>query len=295
MTQVINISAYKFVNLDNLETLRSYLKEKCLTLGLKGTILLSPEGINVTLAGSRSSIDTIISYFDNSVFFKNLPFKESISSHQPFNRMLVRLKKEVIAFGIKDVNPQAYTSPHLKPKVLLNWLETGKDFVFLDTRNEYEIKLGTFKNALNPHIDTFREFPDAVKKLDPSLKEKPIVTFCTGGVRCEKAAPYLEKEGFKEVYQIDGGILKYFEECGGAFWEGDCFVFDHRVAVDPFLQPTQAKLCFRCRSPLTESDCQSSDYVIDVSCPYCIHTKNKKVLKCHHLEVSKNRSEEGNC
>jgi predicted sulfurtransferase len=230
----------------------------------------------VTLAGSRLSINSIISYFENHPLLKNMPFKESISSYQPFNRMLVRLKKEVIAFGVKGISPQTYTSPHLKPKVLHEWLEAGKDIVLLDTRNEYEIKLGTFKNAINPHINTFRDFPAAVKKLDHTLKEKPVVTFCTGGVRCEKAAPYLEKEGFKEVYQIDGGILKYFEECGGAFWEGDCFVFDQRVALNPSLKQTQARLCFRCRSPLTEEDYTSPAYVIDVSCPYCINTKNRK-------------------
>ncbi|HCI48722.1 MAG: sulfurtransferase [Alphaproteobacteria bacterium RIFCSPLOWO2_01_FULL_45_8] len=276
MTQVINISAYKFVTLNNLEPLRSKLKSTCLKLGLKGTILLSPEGINVTLAGARSSIDAIIAYFENEPLFKNMPFKESLSDHQPFNRMLVRLKKEVIAFGVPEIRPQVYTSPHLKPSVLRDWLESGKEVVLLDTRNEYEIKLGTFKNAINPHIDSFRDFPEAVKKLDPSLKEKPIVTFCTGGVRCEKAAPHLENEGFKEVYQIDGGILKYFEECGDAFWEGDCFVFDHRVALNPSLEQTKARLCFRCRSPLTEEDYASAAYVIDVSCPYCIGTESKQ-------------------
>ncbi|MFN7662874.1 MAG: sulfurtransferase [Alphaproteobacteria bacterium] len=276
MTQVINISVYKFVALDDLDTLRRRLKEKCLKLGLKGTILLSPEGINLMLAGSRPSIDSIMSYFEADPLFQNLPIKESISDRQPFNRMLVRLKKEAIAFGINDIQPQTYTSPHLKPAILKEWLESGKEVVLLDTRNEYEIKLGTFKNAINPHIDTFREFPEAVKKLDPSLKDKPVVTFCTGGIRCEKAAPYLEKEGFKEVYQIDGGILKYFEECGGAFWEGDCFVFDHRVAVNPNLCPTDARLCFRCRSPLSEEEYSSPDYVIDVSCPYCIRTDSRK-------------------
>ena len=270
MTQVINISAYKFVILENLDRLRLTLKEKCLGLGLKGTILLSPEGINVTLSGSRPSIDAIVAYFENDSFLQNMPFKESVSDRHPFNRMLVRLKKEVIAFGVEEINPSNYTSPHLNPTVLREWLETGKEVVLLDTRNEYEIKLGTFKNAINPHINTFREFPEAVKKLDPSLKEKPVVTFCTGGVRCEKAAPYLEKEGFKEVYQIDGGILKYFEQCGGAFWEGDCFVFDHRVALNPSLEQTEARLCFRCRSPLTEAEYTSPSYVIDVSCPYCI-------------------------
>jgi UPF0176 protein len=273
MTQVINISAYKFVALKDRDTLRATLRTRCLKLGLKGTILLSPEGINVALSGARAAIAQIISYFEKSSLLKDMSFKESISDTQPFNRMLVRLKKEVIAFGVEEIDPQKHTSPHLKPKELHAWLEAGKDIILLDTRNEYEIKLGTFKNAINPHIDSFRDFPKAIREMDPALKEKPVVTFCTGGVRCEKAAPFLENEGFKEVYQIDGGILKYLEECGGKFWDGDCFVFDHRVALDPSLNQTSAKLCFRCREPLTEEDVKSEDYIIDVSCPYCIRSK----------------------
>ena len=241
--QVINISGYLFVRLNDLPALKIKLKNKCLSLGLKGTILISPEGINVALSGARVSLDTFKTFLFSLDPFREFELKESISDKPPFNRMLVRIKKEIIAFGVDSIRPEEYTSKHLKPSELRTWIQEKKDFVFLDTRNEYEIRLGTFKNAINPHIDTFRAFPEAVKKLDPALKNKPVVTFCTGGIRCEKAAPYLETEGFKEVYQIDGGILKYFEECEGEGWDGECFVFDHRVCVDKNLKQTDKKLC----------------------------------------------------
>jgi predicted sulfurtransferase len=274
MTEVINISGYKFVTLEDLSSLRGILLKKCFALNVKGTILVSPEGINVVMSGARESVDALMDFLKADSRFSDMLFKESISSHQPFNRTLVRIKKEIIAFGVEGVEPAKHTSPHLSPKILKKWLDEGRDVVLLDTRNEYEVKLGTFKNAINPHVDTFREFPEAVRALPDSLKEKTVVTFCTGGVRCEKAAPFLEKEGFKDVYQIDGGILKYFEECGGAHWEGDCFVFDHRVALNPQLEQSTAALCFRCREPLTPEEIQSEAYVVNVSCPYCI---NKKV------------------
>ncbi len=269
MLQVINIAGYKFVRLTDLASLKVKIKDKCLALGLKGTILLSEEGINVAISGKRDSIDALKHFLFGIQAIGEFELKESISEKMPFNRTLVRIKKEIIAFGVEGIDPSQYTSKHLKPKELQSWIESGKDFVFLDTRNEYEVRLGTFKKAINPHLDTFRNFPEAVKKLDPSLKNKPVVTFCTGGVRCEKAAPYLEKEGFKEVYQIEGGILKYFEECGGTGWEGECFVFDHRVSVNRNLQQTDKKLCFRCRAPLTREDYQSKKYIVDVSCPHC--------------------------
>ncbi len=270
MGAVINISGYKFVTLNDIENLRPKLKGHCLKLDLKGTILLASEGINIVLAGSRESIHGFETFLKQDARFADMTFKESISHHQPFNRMLVRLKKEIIAFGVEGVDPAHHTSPHVKPQQLKEWLDKGEDVVMLDTRNEYEIKLGTFKNALNPHIDNFREFPEAIRKLDPALKNKKIVTFCTGGIRCEKAAPFMEMEGFKEVYQIEGGILKYLEECGDAHWDGDCFVFDHRVALNPHLKQSSAKMCFACRAPLTLEECKTTAYQPAVSCPHCI-------------------------
>jgi RluA family pseudouridine synthase len=186
--------------------------------------------------------------------------------------MLVRLKKEIIAFGIPGIDPARRTSPKVSPKELKRWLDEGHPVTLLDTRNDYEVKLGTFRNALPIGIAHFREFPQAVARLAPELKEQPIVMFCTGGIRCEKAGPFMEREGFKSIYQLDGGILKYFEECGGEHYAGECFVFDQRVGLDPSLQETGASQCFACQTPLSEADQQHEHYVPGESCAYCFKT-----------------------
>jgi UPF0176 protein len=193
--------------------------------------------------------------------------------------MLVRLKKEIIAFGVEGIDPARRTSPKLSPRELKQWLDEGRPVTLLDTRNDYEVKLGTFKNALPIGIAHFREFPQAVEKLPPELKEQPIVMFCTGGIRCEKAGPFMEREGFKSVFQLDGGILKYFEECGGAHYDGECFVFDQRVGLDPSLQETESSQCFRCRTPLSAADQQHEHFVAGQSCPYCFKTPAEKMAE----------------
>jgi UPF0176 protein len=198
--------------------------------------------------------------------------KVSISADQPFNRMLVRIKKEIIAFGVEGINPAQRTSPKLTAATLKQWLDEGRPLTLLDTRNDYEIKLGTFKNALPIGVDHFRDFPSAVRKLPPALKDQPIVMFCTGGIRCEKAGPFMEMEGFKNIFQLDGGILKYFEECGGAHYDGECFVFDQRVGLDPSLQETDSDQCFSCQTPLTAADQVDARYLPGQSCPYCFKT-----------------------
>jgi RluA family pseudouridine synthase len=191
--------------------------------------------------------------------------------------MLVRLKKEIISFGVEGIAPGQRTSPKLAPHELKQWLDEGKPITLLDTRNDYEVKLGTFRGALIPHIGHFREFPDAVRKLPEELKEQPIVMFCTGGIRCEKAGPFMEREGFKNIFQLDGGILKYFEECGSAHYDGECFVFDQRVGVDPALKETSSALCFNCQAPLTEAEHQDSRYQPPLSCPHCFKTKEEEM------------------
>lgn len=266
---IVNIAAYKFVDLDDLPTLQSDLKQQCEQAGLKGTILLSPEGINLFMAGSRESIDGFLDHLRCVPEFADLTAKESFSNRQPFNRMLVRLKKEIIAFGVDGIEPAKKTSPKLPAKELKRWLDEGKKVTLLDTRNEFEVDLGTFVGAKNLHITSFRDFPETVQKLPEEMKDEPIVMFCTGGIRCEKAGPYMEREGFKQIYQLDGGILKYFEECGGDHWDGECFVFDHRVALDPQLQETHTAVCFACREPLTPEDQESELYVLGEHCPYC--------------------------
>ena len=275
MIEIVNISGYKFIRIINPIALRPRLRNKCLSLGLKGTILVTREGINVLLAGERDKIKEFTTFLTADERFSDMTFKESVSEGQPFNRMLVRLKKEIIAFDFEVMDFESEKGQYVQPKELKEWLDQGEEVVLLDTRNDYEVEVGTFKDALTPHMDSFKDFKKVVKDLDPSLKDKKIVTFCTGGVRCEKAAPYMESQGFKDVYQIEGGILKYFEECGGAHWDGECFVFDQRVSLDPKLQQTDMKVCYRCRHPLTPEDCASASYVEDVSCPYCIEKRFK--------------------
>jgi RluA family pseudouridine synthase len=183
--------------------------------------------------------------------------------------MLVRIKKEIIPFGVPEILPGTRTSPKLAPPELKRWLDEGRPITLLDTRNDYEIKLGTFQNAVTLGIDHFRDFPTAVKQLPAVLKHQTIVMFCTGGIRCEKAGPYMEREGFEQVFQLDGGILKYFEDCGGEHYNGECFVFDQRVGIDPSLAETENTLCFRCLAPLSVVDQQDSRYVPGESCPFC--------------------------
>jgi len=277
-----NIACYKFTPLENLPALRLALLESCRSWNLKGTILLSPEGINLFVSGSRNHIDLLLNYLHTLPGLEDLTPKFSPSLAQPFRRMLVRLKKEIISFGQADIVPSQRTSPKLAPKLLKQWLDEGKPITLLDTRNDYEIKLGTFKNALIPHIDHFRQFPDAVKNIPDELKDQPIVMFCTGGIRCEKAGPYMEQQGFKNIFQLEGGILKYFEDCGSAHYEGECFVFDHRVGVDPALRETPSALCFNCQAPLTEEEQKDPRYVPPHSCPHCYQSVEEKLSACLH-------------
>jgi UPF0176 protein len=272
LMKIVNIAAYKFATLADLRSLRARLLALCKGWALKGTILLSVEGINLFVAGEREKIDRLLAELRSLPGLEDLPVKVSETDHQPFTRMLVRLKKEIIAFGVPGIDPAKRTSPKLAAKELKQWLDEGRPVTLLDTRNDYEVKLGTFKNALPIGVDHFRDFPAAVAKLPEALKEQPIVMFCTGGIRCEKAGPFMEGQGFKKIFQLDGGILKYFEECGGAHYDGECFVFDQRVGLDPSLQETEATQCFRCQTPLSEADQQDERFVPGQSCPFCFKT-----------------------
>ncbi len=279
MAVITNISTYQFAELSDLKLLREKLRNQCNDRGLKGTILLSTEGINMFVAGARADIDELIAGLRAIPGLENLTPKYSESEHQPFSRMLVRIKKEIIAFGVEGINPARRTSPKLTAKELKQWLDEGRPVTLLDTRNDYEVKLGTFRNALPIGIDNFRQFPEAVRQLPASMKEQPIVMFCTGGIRCEKAGPFMEREGFSKIYQLDGGILKYFEECGGDHYDGECFVFDQRVGVDPALRETDSTQCFNCLTPLTEADQEDARYVPSKSCPYCFKTSEQQMAE----------------
>lgn len=276
---IVNISAYKFVRLDNLERRRADLRERATQLGIRGTVLLSPEGINLFLAAPRSAIEQFVTHLHADPLLQDLTPKESVSDYQPFNRMLIKIKKEIIAFGIDDVSPIDHTSPKLPPRELKAWLDEGRPVHLLDTRNNYELEVGTFREAIAADIDHFREFPEAVQKLPEKMKDEPIVMFCTGGIRCEKAGPFMEQAGFRKVFLLDGGILKYFEECGGAHYDGDCFVFDQRVAVDPNLQETKHTQCFVCQEVVSPDEQDSPKYKPGVYCPRCYREPDLQIAE----------------
>ena len=265
----INIAGYRFVDLPNRDELRLPFQNKCESLGLLGTILLSHEGINFFLSGREDAIDGFLDHLERDERFIDIPLKVSYSEEVAFRKMNVRLKKEIISMGIDEVKPAEFTGPTISPEELKLWLDEGREVTLLDTRNDYEIRLGTFENAVDFGLSTFRGFPEAV--LNSSLnKQKPVVMFCTGGIRCEKASAVMLNAGFGDIRQIEGGILGYFEAVGGAHWNGDCFVFDRRVAVDPQLNETDTEVCFACREPLTPEEQDSEHYVISKTCPHCI-------------------------
>ena len=276
MLPILNIAAYKFTSLgdeEDIARLRGDLKSLCSNLELKGSILLGGEGINLFIAGRPDNIDAFLTHLRSVSGLQDLEAKRSWSADQPFNRMLVKIKQEIIAFGMEGIDPARHTSARISARDLKSLLDSGSPVTLLDTRNDYELKLGTFNGAISLGIDHFREFPQAIRTLPDNVKQllqdSTVVTFCTGGIRCEKAAPLLEREGYKNVLQLEGGILKYFEECGGAHFDGECFVFDKRVGLDPDLKETGSQLCFACQMPLTVEELQDSRYQYEVSCPSC--------------------------
>ena len=267
---VVNIAGYKFEPLKNPVDLVRIYQQKCDELELKGTMLISKNGINFSLAGTKEATDTIINFLEENDRFLNIPLKVTYSETQPFRRMKVRLKKEIISLGRKDINPRELTGERISPQGLKNLLDNKEDILVLDTRNEYEIRVGKFENAIDLNLDTFRDFPEAIESLPEEYKDKQIVMYCTGGIRCEKASAVMMKAGFADVKQLEGGVLDYFKETGGAYWEGDCFVFDERVALDTELNETDYIYCYICREPLSAEEKSSPDFKINEYCPYCV-------------------------
>ena len=267
---VVNIAGYKFEPLVDPVDLVSLYQQKCDELELKGTMLISKNGINFSLAGTQQATDTIIAFLEEDNRFLNIPLKVTYSETQPFRRMKVRLKKEIISLGRKDINPRELTGERITPQDLKNLLDNKEDVLVLDTRNEYETRVGKFENAIDLNLDTFRDFPEAIESLPEEYKDKQIVMYCTGGIRCEKASAVMMKAGFADVKQLEGGVLDYFKETGGAYWEGDCFVFDERVALDTELNETDYIYCYICREPLSAEEKASPDFKINEHCPYCI-------------------------
>ena len=267
---ITNIAGYRFVDLDDREELQAVLRSVCLDLGLKGTVLLAPEGINFFVAGPQTSITAFVSHLDLDERFRAIPLKVSFTDYQPFNRMNVRLKNEIISVGLDHIRPHDFTGEEITPEAFKGMLDRGEFVHVLDTRNDYELRVGTFENAIDLDLRTFRAFPEAVAALPEDMKNEPVVMFCTGGIRCEKASAIMIEAGFTNVKQLKGGVLGYFEAVGGAHWNGDCFVFDQRVAVNPDLLETDVVVCFACREPLSVEEQASPDYVVGTSCPYCI-------------------------
>lgn len=255
---VINISGYRFVHLADLPEVQARMKQALSGIGMKGSVMLATEGINIALAGTAKAVAETRQYLDQDDRLKDLWLKESVSEEVPFPRLRIRVRTEIIAFDGQDsekfheARPQA---PAIKPDTLRQWLDENRDITLLDTRNDYEIVSGTFPQSVQLDIKHFRNFKAAVEKaVDEGTLDlkKPMVTYCTGGIRCEKAAPWLLEYGFSEVYQVEGGLLNYLETCGSEHWRGDCFVFDNRVELTSDLKPTGAGLCYHCQLAVPE-------------------------------------------
>jgi UPF0176 protein len=268
---VLNVAGYKFEPLNNIEILVPEFQSVCDDLELKGSVYLSPNGINFSLSGSEESIEEYLHFMEQDKRFLDIPLKKTYSETQPFRKMKVRLKKEIISLGRDDINPRELTGGYVTSKELYSMYENNDDVVVLDTRNEYETRVGLFENAVDLQLDTFRDFPDAIEQLPEEYKDKQIVMYCTGGIRCEKASAVMLKAGFSNVKQLEGGVLDYFKETGGKYWNGDCFVFDERVALDTELNETEYIYCYICREPLSAEEKASLEFKINEYCPYCIN------------------------
>ena len=264
---------YHFTRLADYEQLKAPLQDMCDLLGIKGTLLLAYEGINGTVAGTDKAISALLEYLRADPRLAALEHKESRSEDMPFYRMKVRLKREIVTMGVDGVDPNEVVGTYVDPKDW-NALITDPDVILIDTRNDYEVEIGTFKGALNPDTQTFREFPQWVEDNRENLKKPKVAMFCTGGIRCEKASSFMKQNGFDDVYHLKGGILKYLETQPEkeSLWEGDCFVFDQRVAVKHGLEESDYDQCYACRYPITDKEKKSSLYIKGVSCPRC-HNK----------------------
>lgn len=270
MSEFVVSAMYKFTALPHFQALQKPLLEMMKGAGITGTLLLAEEGINGTVSGTRLGIDALYAWLKSHPEFKELEAKESFCEELPFNRTKVKLKKEIVTLGVPGISPTKKVGQYVKPEDW-NALISRDDVVLVDTRNDYEYEIGTFKDAINPETETFREFPEYVAKNMPD-KSKKVAMFCTGGIRCEKSTSFMLEQGFDEVYHLEGGILKYLEKVPEeeSLWQGECFVFDERVAVNHQLEKGQYEQCFACRYPITEDDMKSEHFEKGISCPRCI-------------------------
>ena len=294
---IVVAALYKFTRFSDFEQYREPILNTMLDNEVKGTLLIASEGINGTISGSRQGIDNVLDYLRRIEAIGSFTFKESYTDAQPFYRTKVKLKKEIVTMGVENIDPLQSVGRYVKPQDW-NALISDPEVILIDTRNDYEVQIGTFQNAVNPNTDTFREFPDYVaKELDPS-KHKKVAMFCTGGIRCEKSTAFMREQGFEEVYHLEGGILKYLEEipASESMWQGDCFVFDNRVSVNHDLEKGAYEQCFACRMPITQDDMQSASYVKGESCPHCIDKANEAQKarfreREHQMQLAQQRGE----
>ncbi|WP_334129495.1 oxygen-dependent tRNA uridine(34) hydroxylase TrhO [Sneathiella sp.] len=288
---------YKFVKLPDYVELRDRLDALCREQGIQGTLLLAEEGINGTVSGTRAAIDALLGFLKADPRFADLQHKEALHETQPFYRMKVRLKKEIVTLGAENLDPREVVGTYVKPK---DWdaLISDPDVLLIDTRNDYEVEVGTFRGAINPETKTFREFKKFVEeKLDP-VRDQKIAMFCTGGIRCEKSTSYLLTKGFRNVYHLEGGILQYLEDIPKeqSSWEGECFVFDQRVTVNHDLEKGSYDQCYACRRPITEEDKASPLYEKGICCPRChdelsADQKKRFADRQKQIELAKARNE----
>ncbi|MGC3871966.1 rhodanese-related sulfurtransferase [Halomonas sp. GXIMD04776] len=298
MNQPIVVAAlYKFVTLEDFEELREPLLDVLKTHDIKGTLLLAKEGINGTVSGRRESIDALLAWLKADPRFDDLDHKESGCEKQPFYRTKVKLKKEIVTLGVPGIDPNQTVGTYVEPSEW-NALVSDPEVLMIDTRNDYEVEIGSFKGAINPETRSFREFPEYVKAhYDPS-KHKKVAMFCTGGIRCEKASSFMLNEGFDEVYHLKGGILNYLEQVpeSESLWQGDCFVFDNRVTVRHDLSEGEFDQCHACRRPISAEDRASAHYSPGVSCPHCWDSLSEKTRagareRQKQIELAKARQE----
>ncbi|MEI7795324.1 MAG: rhodanese-related sulfurtransferase [Methylococcaceae bacterium] len=297
MPQLVVCALYKFVTLENYQELRQPLHDVMEKNHVRGTLLLASEGINGTIAGSRHAIDTVIDWLKMDARLNDIDCKESLTDNPPFNRTRVKLKKEIVTMGVEGIDPKRIVGTYVNPNEW-NALINNPDVLVVDTRNDYEFQVGTFKNAINPNTQSFREFPEFVKNNLNPQQHKKVAMFCTGGIRCEKSTAFLKEQGFDEVYHLKGGILKYLEEVPAAdtLWEGECFVFDERVTVNLALEKGSYDQCNACRMPITEHDKASDKYLQGVSCSHCfdkntLEQKARFTEREKQMELAKNRGE----
>ena len=300
-TDFVVAALYKFVMMEDLPSWQARIREICDTAEAMGTLLIADEGLNGTISASYKGMVTFVTWLRSQPAFEMIAIKYAIHETKPFHRMKVRLKKEIVTMGCPDINPAQNAGIYVEPQDW-NKLISDPDVMVVDTRNHYETAIGSFKGAVDPETESFREFPAWAKTLSelPDCKRpKKLAMFCTGGIRCEKSTALMRQYGFDEVYHLKGGILKYFEDVPyeESLWEGECFVFDSRVSVDHKLEKGIYDLCYACRMPITQENMDDKRYLPGISCPHCFETKSKEQLaryqeRQRQMALARKRGEE---